>query len=133
MGHAYAFMESVLPDLPMARAYSATSVPCPSCQAETGEACSGPRVCQERLDVALALARSGELPEALPAPVTPVELLDPAGCEQCTRGGATKAGRPIGCEVHRCHRTLRTGRRCRSVIKRGSRTCRAHGEEQRWN
>jgi len=59
---AYAFMEPAYRALPAAR-YSATSIPCPSCQAKVGAPCPGPRVHESRLRAALELARRGRLSE----------------------------------------------------------------------
>jgi hypothetical protein len=132
---AYAFMESVLPELPVARRFTATSIACPACGVPSGTACSGPRVCAERLDVALDLMRAGQLAEAAQEePSAPMDLLDSAGCQDCGQT-RSQAGRPIACPDHRCQRVLRTGRRCRSPFAPGARYCPPHGLEhaRRWN
>ena len=134
MGHAYAFMESVLPDLPMAQRFTATSIACPNCGVPSGTACAGPRVCAARLDVALDLMRAGQLAEAAPSgSTTTVDLPDPTDCQQC-RQTRSQAGRPIACPVHRCQKVLQTGRRCRSVIEPANRFCPPHAQQtRRWN
>jgi hypothetical protein len=129
MAKAYAFMEPAVPDLPMARRFTATSIACPNCSVPSGTACTGARVCQERLDVALDLMRGGQLAEA-----PTVSVADTLGlCQEC--GVERNArGNPVACANHRCERWLPTKRRCRSVIEPRSRYCVAHvPPQQRWN
>jgi hypothetical protein len=118
----YAFMESAIPALPPAARFTATSIPCPACEARAEEPCSGPRICSERLGEALELMRRGEL---APAPEsTPVGLADdsPDGCTACT----TFNLRTLGCDEHRCAAMVQGRGGCRTARTAGSRYCYIH-------
>lgn len=130
-GRPYGFMEPAVPELPVARRYTAVDVLCASCGAEIGVLCQGSRVCQMRVNEALELVRSGQLAEA----PEPVKTADSTGCDDCGKE-RTQRGRPVACSpAHRCQRILTTRKRCAVAVEAGSRWCLGHTQpkQRRWN
>jgi hypothetical protein len=124
----YGFMVSVIPRIP-ARRFSALAVgPCPNCGAAIDEACTGPRICAERIRCALELARAGQLAEA-----DPDERATPVECQKCGRE-LTQRGRPKACsDACRCQRILSTRKQCAGARIPPSRYCAVHvPPQQRW-
>jgi hypothetical protein len=122
-GKQFGWMESAYPTeyKPAARRFSALSIACPACLASVRELCEGPRVCQQRMTLALELSRAGELEE-----VEPTQAVPP--CDACMNGKRNRAGRPAACSPeHRCQRTYPTGHSCTSAVaKPGATYCEWH-------
>lgn len=72
---SYAYLEPAHPRDP-GRAWSARSIPCPSCGAAVGAYCPGSRFCHARMTRLRDLANAGEL-EAVPIASTPTQATAP--------------------------------------------------------
>jgi hypothetical protein len=130
-GYKWGWMERSYAEPPIARRWVATDVACSACQASAGEACSGPRVCPERLAMALEMARSGQLPVA-----PPDQKAVPSSCAECGSSGTTRGGLAKACgdPLHRCQKRFPTGHTCTAAVVPGTRYCPAHPlVPARWN
>ena len=119
----FSFMESAYSEPLVSRRYSATAIPCPSCCAEIGAACDGPRIHAERLDAAVELLHRNELQEAPESVQVEVEPCPDCGTKKTSRGS------PRACDLpsHRCGRILPSPRRqCAAPVRPGTRYCQAH-------
>jgi hypothetical protein len=114
----YGFMEAAVPPDP-GKSWSALSIPCPECQAETGSYCPGERFCVGRMARLRELMNSGELK------ATPISTR-PRNCPDCRRKRNQNNTKWVACsDDHRCKSPDR-GRRCIAAIVPGRDKCPQH-------
>jgi hypothetical protein len=126
-GRVYGHMESLFGESHETTRWLATDVGCPECGTAPGTACPSPRIHQGRLDIALEMARAGELPPA-PEP----EPTEPR-CTKCGTKRTMRGNYALACDdpEHQCERIDPASRRpCPRARVPGSRQCRQH--QNRW-